>query len=58
MQDTDGSAPKSLSGKKLETIAEQYDIVKKRTTKSHVMQYGDLTMAKEPILDYEGDDDK
>lgn len=35
-----------------ETLQEQYDIVKKQTTKSQVCQFGTKTMGKEPLADY------
>jgi len=40
---------------KQETLAEQFTIIKKDTTKSHVMQYGDLDFTSDPIGDFMGD---
>jgi len=37
-----------------ETLAQQFTIVKQKTTMSHVMQYGDLTWTAEPIGNYLG----
>jgi legumain len=37
-----------------ETLKTQYEIVKKDTTKSHVMQYGDLSFENEPVADFQG----
>jgi len=37
-----------------ETLQDQFTIVKKLTTQSHVMQYGDLTWTSEPIGNYLG----
>lgn len=36
------------------TLQEQFETVKKLTLKSHVMQYGDLKIAEEPLSDYQG----
>jgi len=41
-------------GKK-ETLAQQYSIVKQKTSKSHVMQYGDTSWTNLPIGDFMGD---
>ena len=38
-----------------ETLQEQYNIVKKLTTKSHVQQFGDLSIAAEVIENFEAD---
>jgi len=38
----------------VETLAQQYETVKKRTTASPVQQFGDLTFLDEPIGDFEG----
>jgi len=38
-----------------ETLQQQYDIVKKATTKSHVQQFGDLNIAAEVIGNFEAD---
>merc|ERR1712177_77126 len=40
---------------KTETLADQFTIVKKATSKSHVMQYGTLSFTSDPIGDYMGD---
>jgi legumain len=36
-----------------ETLLDQYNTVKAETTKSHVLQFGDLTIDKEPIGNFE-----
>ena len=36
-----------------ETLLDQYNTVKTETSKSHVLQFGDLTIDKEPIGDFE-----
>jgi legumain len=36
-----------------ETLQTQYDTVQKETTKSHVLQWGDLTFTKDPIGEFE-----
>uniref|UniRef100_A0A0D9XPX9 Legumain prodomain domain-containing protein n=1 Tax=Leersia perrieri TaxID=77586 RepID=A0A0D9XPX9_9ORYZ len=45
MEDTDLHKPG-------ETLGQQYDIVKKRTTKSPVMRYGDLSLSNQPINNF------
>jgi len=40
----------SMSG---ETLAKQYAVVKQETTKSHVMQYGDMKFGSDPIGDFQ-----
>jgi len=40
---------------KSETLEDQFNIVKKTTDKSHVMQYGTLSFTSDPIGDYMGD---
>lgn len=47
MENTDAAS--SLSA---ETLQEQFEVVKKQTSKSHVLQFGDLDIAKEPLADY------
>jgi len=47
MENADEAGPK-------ETLQQQFDIVKQKTTMSHVMQYGDLTWTSEPIGNYLG----
>jgi len=37
-----------------ETLLKQFQVVKKKTTASHVMQYGDLALDKEVIGEFEG----
>jgi len=37
-----------------ETLQEQFDIIKKATTKSHVQQFGDLKIAKEVVGNFQG----
>lgn len=39
-----------------ETLSEQFDIVKKKTTHSHVQKYGDFSYVNETIDDFEGYD--
>ncbi|KAK4752355.1 hypothetical protein SAY87_021153 [Trapa incisa] len=41
-----------------ETLKQQYDVVKNRTTRSHVMQYGYLGIENEFISNYMGQSDK
>ena len=36
------------------TLQEQFETIKQLTKKSHVMQYGDLKIAEEPLSDYQG----
>lgn len=36
-----------------ETVGEQFDIVKAKTTKSHVMEFGDLSIKKEPVGNFD-----
>uniref|UniRef100_A0A0D9XPX5 Legumain n=1 Tax=Leersia perrieri TaxID=77586 RepID=A0A0D9XPX5_9ORYZ len=45
MEDTDANHPG-------ETLAQQYEAVKKRTTTSHVMQYGDLDLTSQTLGNY------
>eukprot|EP01062_Namystynia_karyoxenos_P060704 TRINITY_DN523_c0_g1_i8.p1 TRINITY_DN523_c0_g1~~TRINITY_DN523_c0_g1_i8.p1 ORF type:complete len:462 (+),score=192.33 TRINITY_DN523_c0_g1_i8:114-1388(+) len=40
----------------VETLQGQYKIVKQETNKSHVMQYGQLSIAKDPAGDFEGEE--
>jgi len=40
---------------KEETLIAQFNVVKKMTDKSHVMQYGDQSFTNDPIGDYMGD---
>merc|ERR1712091_374306 len=44
MEDTDDAAKKERLG--IETLQEQYDVVKKKTKKSHVLQFGATNIAK------------
>jgi len=37
-----------------ETLESQFDVVKKETNTSHVMQFGDMNISKEPIGDFQG----
>ncbi|KAG8495421.1 hypothetical protein CXB51_013135 [Gossypium anomalum] len=37
-----------------ETLQKQYELVKKRTTRSHVMQYGDIALSKDAHFAYFG----
>jgi len=37
-----------------ETLQKQFEIVKKETNASHVMEYGDLKIAQEPVADFQG----
>jgi len=39
----------------LETLLKQYKIVKKRTTTSHVMKYGDMSFDNEVLDEFQGD---
>jgi len=48
MQDSD----KATSG---ETLEEQFTNVKKLTSKSHVLEFGDKDVAAEPLVDFQGD---
>lgn len=41
----------------VETLQDQYDTVKAKTTKSHVLQWGQLTFTDEPIGDFESGKD-
>lgn len=41
-----------------ETLQDQYTIVKKLTTKSHVMQYGNMSYTSDPIGNFLGDTQK
>lgn len=47
MQDCDATGPK-------ETLEAQFNVVKKATNLSHVMQYGDLTFTSDPTGDFIG----
>jgi legumain len=38
----------------VETLDDQYQLVKKQTTKSHVMHFGNLSIAKEPVGWFQG----
>lgn len=38
-----------------ETLQQQFEIVKKETTTSHVMEYGDMTLKNDPVGLYQGD---
>jgi len=40
---------------KTETLQDQFEIIKKTTSKSHVMQYGTLDFTSDPIGDFMGD---
>ena len=44
----------SLEDLKAVTLQAQYELVKSKTTGSHVMQYGDLTIAQESLAEYQG----
>ncbi|RWS09132.1 tick legumain-like protein, partial [Dinothrombium tinctorium] len=44
----------SLLSLTTETLEQQYQIVKKETQTSHVMQYGDLNMSKLPLSQFQG----
>ena len=48
MEDTDASNPS------VETLSQQYETVKTKTTMSPVCQFGDLSFLSEPIGDFEG----
>jgi legumain len=48
MEDTD------ISDVSKKSLDEHFQIIKKRTTKSKVMQWGDVTFTKEPIGNYMG----
>lgn len=48
----DSDAIASLS---TETLAKQYTVVKQKTTTSHVSEYGDMTIAKLPLSQFQGD---
>ncbi|CAJ0946225.1 unnamed protein product, partial [Mesorhabditis belari] len=37
-----------------ETLEKQFELVKKRTDKSHVQHFGDLSIAQEPVSDFQG----
>ncbi|CAJ0568669.1 unnamed protein product, partial [Mesorhabditis spiculigera] len=37
-----------------ETLEKQYELVKARTNKSHVLHFGDLSIAEEPVSDFQG----
>lgn len=39
---------------KKESLDKQYEIVKRETTTSHVQEFGDMTIAKEPVADFQG----
>jgi len=41
-----------------ETLQAQFNTVKTETNKSHVLQFGDLSIAQEAIADYEGSKDE
>ncbi|KHG10620.1 Vacuolar-processing enzyme [Gossypium arboreum] len=43
-----------LLGWKTETLQKQYELVKKRTPRSHVMQYGDIALSKDAHFAYFG----
>jgi len=47
----------AVSAGERETLSAQYDIIKKTTNKSHVMQYGDMSFLNEPIGDFIGNGD-
>jgi len=38
----------------VETLQEQFELIKKTTTKSHVQQFGDLNIAKEVVGNFQG----
>jgi len=40
-----------------ETLEKQFELVKKKTDKSHVMKYGTLNITGEPVADFQGEDD-
>lgn len=52
MEDTDATDTAK------ETLQQQYQIVKDKTTKSHVMQYGDLSFLSEPVSNFIGNQRK
>jgi legumain len=39
-----------------ETLSQQFDVVKRLTTKSHVMRFGDLDIAKEHVGEFQGEE--
>lgn len=43
------------SNRATETLAQQFAKVKTRVTKSHVSHFGDLSIASEPLIDYQGE---
>ncbi|KAH9371515.1 hypothetical protein HPB48_017502 [Haemaphysalis longicornis] len=40
-----------------ETLIDQYKLVKKETTTSHVMEYGDMNLGKLPVSEFQGEKD-
>ena len=52
MEDSDAS------NRATETLSQQFAKVKSRVTKSHVSHFGDLSIASEPLQDYQGKDNK
>ncbi|KAI0229736.1 Legumain [Lamellibrachia satsuma] len=51
MEDSDAENLKN------ETLLEQYEIVKKETSTSHVHQYGEMSISGEPVGDFQGGKD-
>lgn len=49
MQDSD------VEELKTETLQHQFEVVKRLTNKSHVHEFGDLSITKEPVADFQGD---
>jgi len=41
----------------VETLQDQYNVVKKETAKSHVLQWGDVSLAEEPVADFQSGQD-
>ena len=41
----------------IETLFTQFEIVKNKTNESHVQHYGNLTIAREPVADFQGEAD-
>ncbi|CAI4225174.1 unnamed protein product [Auanema sp. JU1783] len=39
----------------VETLQQQFELVKAKTTKSHVLQFGDLSIAREPVGNFQGE---
>lgn len=44
------------SNLKIETLIQQFEVTKKETNTSHVEEFGDISMGKEPVADFQGEE--